>query len=164
MIVATMLALEMRLDRNALFVSPTRRYVQRMLECLVEDKELVQRGALAVHELLENGAKYAPVGAHIDLSLALEGDDPALVIRMTNPTSPAHVDRLKQYVAEIQGAADPNALYVEMMCRNPYDESVSGLGLARIRAEADMSLDLLFAAETATIVARSAAPQATQAA
>jgi len=159
-----MLALEIGLDRNAaLLVSPTRRYVQRVLECLTDDKELVQRGALAVHELLENGAKYAPVGARIDLSLALEGGtDASLVIRLTNPTTAAHVDRLRQYVSEIQGAADPNALYIEMMCRNPFDDSVSGLGLARIRVEADMLLDLQVVAETTTIVARATAPQATQ--
>jgi hypothetical protein len=46
-----------------------------------------------------------------------------------------------------------------MMCRDPLDRTVSGLGLARIRAEAEMSLDLIVAAETATIVASTAAPK-----
>jgi hypothetical protein len=161
MIATTMLALELGLARNALLVSPTRRYVQRVLECMVDDKELVERTAIVVHELLENGAKYAPVGARIDLSLELEeGDAGSLVIRMTNPTSAAHVHRLQQFVTEIRGAEDPNALYVEMMCRDPFDRNISGLGLARIRAEADMHLDLHVAAGTATIVARAAAPQA----
>jgi len=87
------------------------------------------------------------------------GEDGSLVIRLTNPTTPLHVDRLKKFVAEIQEAKDATALYVEMMCRDPFDHNISGLGLARIRAEGEMSLDLVVAAETATIVARAAAPQ-----
>jgi hypothetical protein len=162
-----MLTLEIGLDRNALLVTPTRRYVQRVLECLVgaANKELVERVALVVHELLENGAKYAPAGARMDLSLMLDGSaDGSLVIRLTNPTTPVHVDRLKQFVAEIQAAQDATALYIEMMCRDPFDQNTSGLGLARIRAEGEMNLDLVVAAETATIVARAAAPHLQQAA
>jgi cytosine/adenosine deaminase-related metal-dependent hydrolase len=159
-----MIALELGFARNALLVSATRRYVQRVLEHMVDDKELVERGALVVHELLENGAKYAPEDSRIDLALEVgSGAHGALVIRLTNPTTAAHVRRLEQFMTEIQGASDPNALYVEMMCRDPFDKNVSGLGLARIRAEADMSLDLHVAAETATIVARAAAAPTSQA-
>ena len=153
-------ALDIDLDRNPMLVSPTRRYVEGVLGRMIKDRDFVARAALVVHELLDNSAKYAPVGARIELSLTLEGGaNASLVIRLTNQTTAAHVARLRQFVSEINGAQDATALYVEMMCRQPLDRTVSGLGLARIRAEAEMSLDLIVAAETATIVASTAAPQ-----
>jgi two-component sensor histidine kinase len=157
---SAVVALDIDLDRNPLLVSPTRRYVEGVLKRLVKDVDLVARAALVVHELLDNGAKYAPAGARIEFSLTLEcGVDGSLVIRLTNQTTPAHVERLRRFVSEINNAADATALYVDMMCRDPLDRTVSGLGLARIRAEAEMSLDLIVAAETATIVASTAAPK-----
>jgi hypothetical protein len=157
------LALALDLDRNPRLVSPTRRYVEDLLERQIEDADLVGRAAIVVHELLENGAKYAPADARIGFSLTLAGGaDASLVIRLTNRTTAAHVDRLKQFVSEINRAQDATALYVEMMCRDPFDGNVSGLGLARIRAEAEMSLDVIIAAETATIVATTEVPGAEQ--
>jgi hypothetical protein len=153
-------ALNIELDRNLLLVSPTRRYIEGVLERVVKDPDLIARAALVVHELLENGAKYASVGARIEFSLTLEaGADASLVIRLSNPTTAAHVERLQRLLSEINSAKDATALYVDMMCREPFDKTVSGLGLARIRAEAEMSLDLIVAAETATIVASAAAPK-----
>jgi two-component sensor histidine kinase len=155
----SVVALDIDLDRNPVLVSPTRRYVEGVLRRLIKDPDLVARAAIVVHELVDNGAKYAPVGARIELSMTLEaGAEGALVIRLTNPTTPAHVARLRQFITEVNGAEDATALYVEMMCRQPLDRTCSGLGLARIRAEAEMSLDLIVAAETATIVARTISP------
>jgi len=154
------IALAIELDRNPQLVSPTRRYIEGVLDRVVKDGDFVARAAIVVHELLENGAKYAPEGARIGFSVTLEGGpDPSLSIRLTNLTTALHVDRLRHFVSEINGARDATALYIEMMCRDPLDRTVSGLGLARIRAEGEMSLDLIIAAETATIVASAAAPK-----
>ena len=156
---SAVVALDIDLDRNPLLVSPTRRYVEGVLRRMVKDSDFVARAAIVVHELLDNGAKYAPPGARIEFSITLDaGADAGITIRLTNPTTPAHVERLRRFVSEVNGAQDATAMYVEMMCRQPLDKTVSGLGLARIRAEAEMHLDLIVAADTATIVARAEAP------
>jgi hypothetical protein len=153
------LSLGVELDRNPLVVSPTRRYVEDTLERLSDDVDFVGRVGLVTHELIENATKYATEGARIGFTMCLGGSpDGSLVIRLTNPTSPQHIDRLKQFVAEIDGAEDAMTLYMDMMCRGPFDKSASGLGLARICAEGESRLALVVTAETATIVATVSTP------
>ena len=159
MMTTAVVALDIDLDRNPLLVSPTRRYVESVLKRMIKDADFVARAAIVVHELLDNGAKYAPPGARIEFSLTLAGGaEASLTIRLTNRTTPAHVERLQRFISEVNGAQDATALYIEMMCRQPLDRTVSGLGLARIRAEAEMNLDLVIAADTATIVVKTEAP------
>jgi hypothetical protein len=153
---ARALRLELRMDANPLLVSVTRRFVEQALGTILDDADLVSRAAMAAHELLENAAKYARQGK-AELSVVLDQAG-RLTLRLCNSASPAHIDRLREIFATIQRCDDPLVMYLGLMRRNAHDMDVSGLGLARIRAEGDMKLDLDIDGEVATIAVRATVP------
>jgi two-component sensor histidine kinase len=122
-------------------VSIVRRFVEESFEKLVGDPEAVFRVSLAVHELLENAAKYA-VGDKTGLSVHFESNGSAARIRLTNQTTPEHIARLRSCIEEIQASSEPFALYQTLMRRTFGIQDESGLGLARIRAEGELDLSL----------------------
>jgi hypothetical protein len=154
------LRLELRLDTDPLLVSPARRFVEEVLEKVVTDADLVSRVAMTAHELLENAAKYARnTKAELSVTMQPLADGAReIVLKLSNATSPHHVDRLKQMFARLDGCGDPLTFYLNLMRQNAHEVSQSGLGLARIRAEAEMSLALAVNGEVATIVARTIVP------
>jgi hypothetical protein len=150
------LRLELSMDTSAQLVSVTRRFVEEALEKISSDADLVSRVAMSAHELLENATKYARRG-RAQLSVHVEGERTGtrtLTLRLSNTTTATHIDRLRQVFSEIDATDDPLALYVTLMRRNAHERDISGLGLARIRAEGEMTLKLNIDGETATIVAR----------
>ena len=157
---ARALRLELRLDARPHLVSVTRRFVEQALQTLVDDADFVARAAMAAHELLENAAKYARQGK-AELSVVLSraaGGTEELTLRLCNAASPDHIARLREIFSAIDGCADPLAMYVDLMRRNAHDLDMSGLGLARIRAEGEMTLALDIDGEVATIAARAPVP------
>ena len=154
------LRLELRLDANPLLVSVTRRFVEQALETALDDADLVSRVAMAAHELLENAAKYARQGQAV-LSVVIDraGSEPGqLTISLCNAASPMHIDRLREIFSTIDGCEDPLTMYVGLMRRHAHEVDISGLGLARIRAEGEMMLDLAIEGEVATIAAHATVP------
>jgi hypothetical protein len=157
---ARALRLELRMDANPLLVSVTRRFVEQALETLVDDADLISRAAMAAHELMENAAKYARQGK-AELSVLFDRTDHGagqLTLRLCNAASPAHIDRLREIFSAIDGCDDPLTMYVGLMRRHAHDMAISGLGLARIRAEGEMTLALDIDGEMATIAARVTVP------
>jgi two-component sensor histidine kinase len=132
-------------------VSIVRRFVEESFEKLYGDADAVHRISLAVHELLENAAKYS-VGPQTGLRIRFQPNGPAR-IELTNETTPEHVARLRTCVSEIQAAPEPFAHYQHLMRRSVGIDEESGLGLARIRAEGDLDLSLEVHGTTVTIVA-----------
>jgi two-component sensor histidine kinase len=140
-------------------VSIVRRFVEETFEKLVGDPEAVFRVSMTAHELLENGSKYA-VGHRAVLRVTLdeaEGDARAQ-IAISNETTPEHIDRLRTRIDEIAAAEDPFALYQAFMRRTSKLRDESGLGLARIRAEGEMTLGLEVQGLTVTIIASARVP------
>jgi anti-sigma regulatory factor (Ser/Thr protein kinase) len=145
------LSFRLQLPPQARMVSIVRRFVEESFEKLVCDVDEVHRISLAVHELLENAAKYS-VGKHTGLRVRIEPHG-AASIEMTNETTPEHVARLRACVGEIQAAAEPFAHYQALMRRTVAVDEESGLGLARIRAEGDLNLTLEVNGNMVTIIA-----------
>jgi two-component sensor histidine kinase len=133
-------------------VSIVRRFVEESFEKLVGDPDAVFRVSLAVHELLENAAKYS-VGDKTGLSVYFESTGRAASVTLTNQTTPAHIERLRACIEEIQDSAEPSLLYQTLMRRTFGVQQESGLGLARIRAEGELDLSLEIEGSTVTIVA-----------
>jgi anti-sigma regulatory factor (Ser/Thr protein kinase) len=148
----SILSFGMHLQPQPRMVSIVRRFVEESFEKLVGSPFAVHRVSLAVHELLENAAKYA-TSSNTELAVRCDLDGAAATIRVTNQAAPAHIDRLRTCVADIQAAPEPFAHYQNLMRRTVTLEDESGLGLARIRAEGELHLDLQIEGNVVTIVA-----------
>jgi two-component sensor histidine kinase len=125
---------------NPRLVPIVRRFVNDFYKELFEDAELVSRLALATHELMENVVKYAaePEG-QLTIEVTPEASDPKAVIRVRNRASDEDVSRVGDLMAALAQSQDPFQFYLELMARTARRPD-SGLGLARIRAEGEMSL------------------------
>ena len=133
-------------------VSIVRRFVEESFEKLVGDPEAVFRVSLAVHELLENAAKYA-VGDKTGIAVHFESNGRAASIKLTNQSTPEHIARLRASIQEIQSSREPLALFQSLMRRTDGVQKESGLGLARIRAEGELDLSLEIDSLMVTITA-----------
>jgi hypothetical protein len=149
---STTLTFGLQIQPRSRMVSIVRRFVEETFEKMVGDTDVVSRVSLAVHELLENAAKYA-IGDRTDLSVHFESDGAGANIKLTNQTTPERLARLRTFVAEIQASDDPLTLYESMMRRTLGVDGESGLGLVRIRAEGELDLSLEVEGTMVTVVA-----------
>jgi hypothetical protein len=154
------LSFDLSIEPRPRMVSVVRRFVEETLERVVADPDAVFRIGMTAHELLENAAKYA-VGDRAQLAVRLQDDgvDARAYLSLSNETTGLHVDRLRERVAELADSKNPFGLYTALMRRNPTDASESGLGLARICAEGEMSLGLEVHGNMVTIMASARIPR-----
>lgn len=144
----------LQLQPQPRMVSVVRRFVEESFEKMVGDADAVHRVSLAVHELLENAAKYA-VGDQTGLTVHFDAQGPTASIKLTNQTTPEHIARLRACIDAIQAAAEPFVHYRNLMRSTCSMDAESGLGLARIRAEGELNLSLEIRGNTVTIIASS---------
>jgi hypothetical protein len=136
------------------FITSTRRFVEEFFADFIDQPDETSRLALTAHELLENLAKHSSGGAiKLEISLALRGRQGIGQIRTRNRTDLFHRRDLADRIRQIRAAEDPFAVYVECLARTSDRPESSGLGLARIRAEAEMSLSYEIRGTAVTIVA-----------
>ena len=148
------LAFDLSIDPDPRFVSTVRRFVEDAFERLTPDPDAVFRVAMTAHELLENAAKYALSGrALLRFATRLEGAHALVNLSLINETTPEHIERLKGRIQAIGSAADPFAHYQQAMRDSARRTDESGLGLARIAAEAEMMLGLEVKGTTVAIMA-----------
>jgi hypothetical protein len=155
----TGLSFDLSLDPNPRFVSIVRRFVEEVFERLIPDPEAVFRVSMTAHELLENAAKYATAErALLRFSTRLDGEQAQVTLSIINDTTAPHIDQLRQRVHAITSASDAFAHYQSLMLATSRVTEGSGLGLARIAAEAEMSLGLEVKANTVAIMASTRVP------
>ena len=143
------------IDPNPRFVSVVRRFVEAAFDRLLCDAGAVFRVSMSAHELLENAAKYS-LGSKALLRVSfkrLSDDDAQVSLYLSNETTPEHIDRLRTRVMAIAGAPDPFGHYQALMRQNARASDESGLGLARIRAEGEMNLELEVRGNTVALLA-----------
>jgi hypothetical protein len=126
-------------------VSSVREFVESYYKTVIQDDDVICRMAVAAHELLENAAKYSTGGlSHLRIQMR-GGPRPRLLsVSVSNFADPARLDDLKVTIAELDSSKDASETYQEYLSRATQRSEGSGLGLARIRAEADMTLVLEF--------------------
>ncbi len=122
---------------NFRLVSTVRRFTEEFYQRMLGDQETSERIALATHELLENAIAYA---SDDETGVRVELTEDTLTVRTWNRTSPERLESLKSMIDEMNQADDPAAYYQTLMSKTAYRTDGSGLGLARIRAEADMAI------------------------
>ena len=128
---------------------PSANFTQRVVRWLTDfcqltltDLELVSRLRLAVNELVENVVKYGlQPNVRVEVALLRRGDFTVLRLSTCNCASPEYLERAVELLTELRNAKDPVAYYDRLVRETAPKVGVSGLGLARIRAEGELALD-----------------------
>jgi hypothetical protein len=135
-------------------VSTVRRFLEDYYQPLLNDPDLLCRMAIATHELLENASKYSARGtSRLQVCVIQNGRGKELSVKVSNIPSPEHIGDLKATVAGVTSPEDAAEAYQLHMVAAALRGEGSGLGLARIRAEADMVLALTIDATHACVEA-----------
>ncbi len=127
---------------NVELISVVRRFVSDFHARMFKDADATSRVALATHELLENAVRYSKDGETRIRVEVLNADPRSQVaaIRTWNMATPDHVEAVKTLFKEMDSNADAFNHYQTLMRRTAKVVGGSGLGLARVRAEAEMEL------------------------
>jgi hypothetical protein len=130
-------------------------------EARFRDPDVRSRLHMAAHELAENVGKYATSsGASLQVELEPWRDDACCVsIRTRNQAAPTRLAEAVRRLDEVMRARDPVALYDRLIEESPPVEGVSGLGLARIKAEGGLDFDYAISGNELTVVARGRFPK-----
>jgi hypothetical protein len=149
---------DMTFQPNPRIVSLVRRFVMSLYERLLARDDLAAQIALATHELLENAVKYnVDDAALLRVSLTRSARDEsmfALTVRTRNRATQEDILVAQRLIERVRGAPDPMLLYYELIQASLPEPEVSGLGLARIRAETEMSVDVHVDGDQIEVVAR----------
>jgi hypothetical protein len=106
-------------------------------------REAGQMVAMATHELLENALKYsAEDRATFRIEVVPEGADRRVAIHIRNRSSEEHIRPLQALMETMSRHPDAMEHYIALMRETSKRKEGSGLGLARLRAEAGMDLHL----------------------
>jgi hypothetical protein len=108
----------------------------------------------ASHELLEEAVNFCSINTDIEYELHHVPDRQAVEVRVTHALAPARVQLLLRKIAEME-AKRPDRAYEEALRAVSAGSLYHGtLGLARIRFEAEMSLEASVTGERVTVIAR----------
>jgi two-component sensor histidine kinase len=135
--------LEIEFAPNLALVTQVRQFVGAFYGHCLGDPEATSRIAVAAHELLENAVKYAS-HRQVRIRISLErGEDGAqmVTIETGNHATVEDLRAAREALDELaMGGADSMTSYLKLLDRSAKRTSGSGLGLGRVRAEADMTL------------------------
>jgi hypothetical protein len=147
--------IELHFSQNVELIRIARRFVAEVCGRLLNDPDATSRVALATHELLENAVKYSLDCATTIRIEILQIDSVCKVsVRTRNRAAPDHVANLRQLVDGIAAAADPFVFYNALMRKNAARTEGSGLGLARICAEGEMTMRYELSGNDVTVIAQ----------
>ncbi|HEX4477021.1 MAG TPA: hypothetical protein VH142_18150 [Polyangiaceae bacterium] len=134
-----------------LYVDTVREFCGFFAKATFDDDAIGERVAVVVHELVENAIRY---GNDKELELRIERGVTEVLVRVANTTSDEQAENLKRTFAELHRVSAAEA-YVQALKRAAtLPETQSGLGLARIRHEGRVNLDLSITPGRVCITAR----------
>ncbi len=138
-------------------VSVVRRFVMSLYERILEDNEMSSQLALVTHELLENAVKYnIDDETMLRVTLTPQSDslsEIAVTIRTRNRATPENIRVAERLITQVREAEDPFMFYQQLILASAEESEGSGLGLARIRAETEMTIDFSVDGDQIEIVA-----------
>ena len=148
---------------NTHFVASISRLVNDFCRITLRDTEISVRFQIAAHELAENIAKYSTgPDVSVDIELLDKEGKHALRLRTRNRTSPERLVEVEKRVTALMAAQDPAAFYDRLIEESIAHKGVSGLGLARIRAESGFDFDYSIQGDELTLVVSGPVPKPPQ--
>lgn len=131
---------EMHFCPSVTLISIVRNFVSGFYQRVLDDPDLAGRLALATHELLENAVKYSST-PEATLRVEVDRNSRRVSICTSNSSRQENLDDLRARLdaMRLEPADD---LYMRLMMEpdEDLDPMSGGLGLARIQAEAEMSI------------------------
>jgi anti-sigma regulatory factor (Ser/Thr protein kinase) len=132
---------ELSFSPNVSLVSTVRRFVSEFYIQLLLDSDATSQLAVATHELLDNAVTYSADGnTSIRIGMHEERGSVTVVICTRNRATPENIKAARKSLDELRNANDPSSYYQKLMRETATREEGSGLGLARVRTESDMSI------------------------
>jgi hypothetical protein len=144
----------MALSPPTSFVQSVVCWLTHLSQLTLQDLEMQSRVRIAVAELTENVIKYGRRGSQrVDIALQQRRGQLYLRIETTNSAPERDIGRAVELLSQIRDSADPVAYYDQLILSvaPTRDPGVSGLGLARIRAEGELELDYRVDGDVLTI-------------
>lgn len=139
--VTTSLELDVGPAAGMALATPIREFLANVYGPVLQDSRTESLLTLAAHELVENIIKYATTGRR-SLTVQLDTGKREVRIITANEATPAQITRLRAKLDRICASETPEQLYDEFIVESAGSpvSGESGLGLIRLRAEADMHL------------------------
>jgi len=131
--------LELSFKPTVQMITVIRQSVMSIYERALNDADASARVGLATHEMLENVLRHS-VGGETTLQIRTKDLD-KIVIETRNRADRRAIDTLKAHAAAMVGI-DPGDYYLRVMTECANSDEEGGLGLARIRAEGEMTVDV----------------------
>lgn len=126
-------------------INVARHVVDDLSRRVLNDQDLGWRLAMATHELLDNARKYGTgETAALSLFITREGTGYVANVQVRTQSTVEQIAVLRGALEAVQGAEDAWSFYLQAMQRTAARDEGSGLGLARIRAEGEMTLSATF--------------------
>lgn len=145
---------------SAYLVSAVSRLVSDFCQIGLRDLDISARFHMAAHELAENITKYSTTSrVSLEVELAEKDGRHTLSVRTRNRTSPERLAEVEKRLCELKSTKDPSALYDRMIEESAPLEGVSGLGLARIRAEGGLDFDYTIEGDELTLIVTAPVPE-----
>lgn len=153
--------LELSFRPTVATICSARRFVSSFYEPLLGDADAASRVALAAHELLENALKYSTDGETVMRVAVSSSERPSSVtVETVNRIAPERREGLDAAFDEMKRCGDASEHYQRAMHRTRKRRDGSGLGLARIWAEAEMRLERAYEGAFVRITAVATLPEA----
>jgi anti-sigma regulatory factor (Ser/Thr protein kinase) len=128
-----------RMNPPWVFIDEIRRFVESFCACAQIGPDREAQVALAVHELMQNAVPNAS-GEEVELDLEVNPAADRVAIRVVNRCPDPEFMALRQRVEQMYKEPDALAHYVHTMREQPASQSRGGLGLARVRFEAQLDI------------------------
>ncbi len=145
---------------NEHLVSAISRLVSDFCEIGLHDLDISARFHMAAHEMAENITKYSTTSrATLEVALVEKASGDVLRVTTRNQSSPERLEEVDKRLHALKSTSDPAAFYDQMIEQSAPLEGVSGLGLARIRAEGGFDFDYSIKGNELTLIVQAPVPK-----